>query len=78
MKQSIAEGMMELQELRRRLRSMESELKARADAATPLMPDDERKMVELQSRADRRLPAKAAGSHRRRSRWNIPGNIASG
>ena len=52
MKQSIAEGMMELQELRRRLRAMESDVQRRADAAQPLQPDDERKLIELQSRAD--------------------------
>jgi len=52
MPKSIYESMHELQLMRQHVREMEGELQRRTDAATPLMPDDERKLVEYQSRAD--------------------------
>ena len=52
MPQSIYESMQQIQVLKDKLRDAQAELQRRSDAATPIMPDDERKLVEYQSRAD--------------------------
>ena len=76
MPKSLYEEINELQYLRAQLRKREEDVAARADAR-PLTADDERQMVELQSRADETyraigrfaaapLPMERPGEYRRR------------
>src|ERR1700677_1978119 len=77
MPKSIYESMQELQAMKQKYREMEQDLQRRTDAATPLQADDERKLVEIQSRADAvyreagrfaqaPLPLERPGQYRRR------------